>query len=214
MKFRRKTLWRYIKQKQHKFFESYPFLGLFGTWNSRSNKQSSTTLKKNGGHKTQSYKKKLSLELINETMLKTNPDKWNELETATLDSRNGDKWYKDGLKLRQSQRKSAIKNNKISKSDMASSSICEMTGFERQGPYVTPLPPGGPHKSPLSYPWSNLTPVPFESPTFHLLLVPALCRGRSTGRVQWVRTPPPDLQFSNTTCILQKTKLCGLLVLK
>ena len=63
---------------------------------------------------------------------------------------------------------SAIKNNNTSKSNMASSSICEMTGFERQGPYVTPLPPGGPHKSPLSYPWSNLTPVPFESPTFHL----------------------------------------------
>ena len=64
--------------------------------------------------------------------------------------------------------KSAIKNNNISKSDMASSSICEMIGFERQGTNVTPLPPGGPHKSPLSYPWSNLTPVPFESPTFHI----------------------------------------------
>ena len=109
MKFRRKTLWRYIKQKQHKFFESYPFLGLFGTWNSSSNKQSSTTLKKNGGHKTQSCKKKLSLELINEAMLKTNSDKWHELETATLDSRNGNKWYKDGLKLRQPQRKVQLK---------------------------------------------------------------------------------------------------------
>ena len=50
-------------------------------------------------------------------------------------------------------------------------------------------------------------------------------RGGSRGRVQGVRTggggpggpppPPPrdDLQFSNTTGILQK-KLCGLLVLK
>ena len=41
-------------------------------------------------------------------------------------------------------------------------------------------------------------------------------RGGSRGRVQGVRTPPPrdDLLFSNTTGILQKKKLCGLLVLK
>ena len=43
-------------------------------------------------------------------------------------------------------------------------------------------------------------------------------RGGSKGRVQGVRTPPwDDLQFSNTTGILQKKKkkkLCGLLVLK
>ena len=41
-------------------------------------------------------------------------------------------------------------------------------------------------------------------------------RGGSRGRVQGVRTPPPDLRFSNTTGILQKKKkeLCGLLVLK
>ena len=41
-------------------------------------------------------------------------------------------------------------------------------------------------------------------------------RGRSRGRVQGVRTPPPqdDLRFSNTTGILPKKKLCGLLVLK
>ena len=42
-----------------------------------------------------------------------------------------------------------------------------------------------------------------------------ILRGGSRGRVQGVRTPPPDdLRFSNTTCILQKKKLCGLLVLK
>ena len=36
------------------------------------------------------------------------------------------------------------------------------------------------------------------------------------GGVQGVRTPPPrdDLRFSYTTGILQKNKLCGLLVLK
>ena len=42
-------------------------------------------------------------------------------------------------------------------------------------------------------------------------------RGGSRGRVQRVRTPPPlpdDLRFSNTTGILPKKKLCGLLVLK
>ena len=41
-------------------------------------------------------------------------------------------------------------------------------------------------------------------------------RGGSRGRVQGVRTPPPrdDLRFSNTTGILPKKKLCGLLVLK
>ena len=40
-------------------------------------------------------------------------------------------------------------------------------------------------------------------------------RGVSRGRVQGVRTPPrDDLRFSNTTGILQKKKLCGLLVLK
>ena len=41
-------------------------------------------------------------------------------------------------------------------------------------------------------------------------------RGRSRGRVQGVHTPPPqdDLRFSNTTGILPKKKLCGLLVLK
>ena len=43
-------------------------------------------------------------------------------------------------------------------------------------------------------------------------------RGESRGRVQGVRIPPPstrdDLLFSNTTGILQKKKLCGLLVLK
>ena len=35
------------------------------------------------------------------------------------------------------------------------------------------------------------------------------CRGRSRGRVQGVRTPPPrdDLRFSNTTDILPKKKL-------
>ena len=41
-------------------------------------------------------------------------------------------------------------------------------------------------------------------------------RGRSRGRVHEVRTPPPprdDLRFSNTTGILQKKKLCVLLVL-
>ena len=44
-----------------------------------------------------------------------------------------------------------------------------------------------------------------------------LCRGGSRGRVQGVCTPPPswdDLRFSNTTGILQKKKLFGLLVLK
>ena len=42
-----------------------------------------------------------------------------------------------------------------------------------------------------------------------------LGRGGSRGRVQGVRTPPrDDLRFSNTTGILQKKKLCGLLVLK
>ena len=43
-----------------------------------------------------------------------------------------------------------------------------------------------------------------------------LIRGGSRGRVQGVRTPPPrdDLQFSNTTGILQKKRLCALLVLK
>ena len=42
-------------------------------------------------------------------------------------------------------------------------------------------------------------------------------KGGSRGRVQGVRTSPPpwdDLRFSNTTGILQKKKLCGLLVLK
>ena len=41
-------------------------------------------------------------------------------------------------------------------------------------------------------------------------------RGGSRERVQGVRTLPPrdDLRFSNTTGILQKKKLCGLLVLK
>ena len=41
-------------------------------------------------------------------------------------------------------------------------------------------------------------------------------KGGSRGRVQGVHTPPPldDLRFSNTTGILQKKKLCGLLVLK
>lgn len=167
MKFRRKTLWRYIKQKQHKFFESYPFLGLFGTWNSSSNKQSSTTLKENGGHKT----------IIQEETF-IGIDKWGHVKdkfrqvTWAWNSDIGQqKWWQmiqRWAETATATEKSAIKNNKISKSDMASSSICEMTGFERQGPYVTPLPPGGPHKSPLSYPWSNLTPVPFESPTFHL----------------------------------------------
>ena len=38
-------------------------------------------------------------------------------------------------------------------------------------------------------------------------------RGGSKGRVQGVHTPP-SLRFSNTTGILQKKKLCGLLVLK
>ena len=33
-----------------------------------------------------------------------------------------------------------------------------------------------------------------------------LYRGGSRGRVQGVRTPPPDLRFSNTTGILQKKK--------
>ena len=47
-----------------------------------------------------------------------------------------------------------------------------------------------------------------------------LHRGGSRGRVQGVRNPPPphpprdDLRFSNTNGILQKKKLCGLLVLK
>ena len=81
-KFRQKILWRYIKRKQHKFFVSYPFLGLFPR-NSSSNKQSRTTLKKNGGHKTQTCKKKLSLELINEAMLGSNSDRCHGLETAT-----------------------------------------------------------------------------------------------------------------------------------
>ena len=41
-------------------------------------------------------------------------------------------------------------------------------------------------------------------------------RGGSRGRVQGVCTPTPqdDLRFSNTTGILQKKKLRGLLVLK
>ena len=40
-------------------------------------------------------------------------------------------------------------------------------------------------------------------------------RGGSRGRVQGVRTPPrDDLRFFNTTGILQKKELCGLLVLK
>ena len=40
--------------------------------------------------------------------------------------------------------------------------------------------------------------------------------GGSRGRVRGVRPPPPwdDLRFSNTTGILPKKKLCGLLVLK
>ena len=46
----------------------------------------------------------------------------------------------------------------------------------------------------------------------------ALFRGGSRGRVQELRTPPPhpwdDLRFSNTTDILPKKKLCGLLALK
>ena len=42
-------------------------------------------------------------------------------------------------------------------------------------------------------------------------------RGGSRGRVQGVRIPPPprdDLRFSNTTGILRKKKLCGLMLLK
>ena len=44
----------------------------------------------------------------------------------------------------------------------------------------------------------------------------ALCRGGSRGGCRGCALPPPprdDLQFSNTTGVLQK-KLCGLLVLK
>ena len=41
-----------------------------------------------------------------------------------------------------------------------------------------------------------------------------LGRGGSRGRVQGVRPPQDDLRFSYTTGILQKKKLCGLLVLK
>ena len=143
MKFRRKTLWRYIKQKQHKFFESYPFLGLFGTWNSSSNKQSSTTLKKNRGHETQSYKKKLSLELINEAMLKTNSDKWHELETATLDSRNGGKWYKDGLKLRQPQRKVQLKIIKYQKATWLPLQYVKWQVLKDKGHTLPPSPQEG-----------------------------------------------------------------------
>ena len=49
-----------------------------------------------------------------------------------------------------------------------------------------------------------------------LLLRSVRLRGGSRGRVQGVRTPPSrdDLRFSNTTGILQKKKLRGLLVLK
>ena len=41
-------------------------------------------------------------------------------------------------------------------------------------------------------------------------------KGGSRGRVQGVRTPPSrdDLRLSNTAGILQKKKLCGLLVMK
>ena len=50
-----------------------------------------------------------------------------------------------------------------------------------------------------------------------LVMQKTLRRGRSRGRVQGVHTLPPprdDLRFSNTIGILQKKKLCGLLVLK
>ena len=51
---------------------------------------------------------------------------------------------------------------------------------------------------------------------YAVTIVLSFNRGGSRGRVQGVRIPPPwdDLRFSNTTGILQKKKLCGLLVLK
>ena len=54
-----------------------------------------------------------------------------------------------------------------------------------------------------------------SKPSFNVLSK-TMFRGGSRGRVQGVPTPPPrdDLRFSNTTGILQKKKLCGLLVLK
>ena len=54
--------------------------------------------------------------------------------------------------------------------------------------------------------FNNLTFTIFVA--FYFLLFSlnshALCRGGSRGRVQRVRPPPDDLQFSNTTGILQK----------
>ena len=46
-------------------------------------------------------------------------------------------------------------------------------------------------------------------------VLPGGHKGGSRGRVQGVHTPPrDDLRFSNTSGILQKKKLCGLLLMK
>ena len=42
--------------------------------------------------------------------------------------------------------------------------------------------------------------------TLHIGMQRIVTRGGSRGRVQGVRTTPPDLRFSNTTGILQKKK--------
>ena len=168
MKFRRKTLWRYIKQKQHKFFWilSIPRPVL------------PTEQQFKWAEQYYSEEKWRTQDTIIQEETFIGIDKWGHVKDKSRqvkwawNSEIGQQKWRQMIQIwaetATAKEKSAIKNNKISKSDMASSSICEMTGFERQGPYVTPLPLGGPHKSPLSYPWSNLIPVPFESPTFHL----------------------------------------------
>ena len=76
-------------------------------------------------------------------MLKTNPDKWNELETATLDSRNGDKWYKDGLKLRQSQRKVQLKIIKYQKATWLPHQYVKLPVLKDKGHTLPPSPQEG-----------------------------------------------------------------------
>ena len=75
-----------------------------------------------------------------EPLLGQNSDKRHGIERATRDSRNGDKWHKDGSKLHQQQKIERKYNSKILTATwLAPQHVERQVAKFRQETYVTPL---------------------------------------------------------------------------